>query len=57
MKKAVILLSGGLDSSNIAEAVRMTNASLLDVSSGVETVPGVKDVDKIAAFLKAASTL
>jgi phosphoribosylanthranilate isomerase len=50
-------LSGGLDASNIAEAVRITTAPLLDVSSGVETAPGVKDVDKIAAFLKAASTL
>jgi phosphoribosylanthranilate isomerase len=50
-------LSGGLDARNIAEAVRITNASLLDISSGVETSPGVKDVDKIAAFLKAASKL
>jgi phosphoribosylanthranilate isomerase len=50
-------LSGGLDASNIAEAVRITNAPLLDISSGVESTPGVKDVDKIAAFLKAASTL
>lgn len=50
-------LSGGLDASNIAEAVRVTDAPLLDVSSGVETAPGVKDVDKIAAFLKAANRL
>ena len=50
-------LSGGLDASNIAEAVRVTNAPLLDVSSGVESSPGVKDMDKIAAFLKAASNL
>ncbi len=50
-------LSGGLDASNIAEAVRITNAPLLDVSSGVESAPGIKDVDKIAAFLKAASNL
>jgi phosphoribosylanthranilate isomerase len=50
-------LSGGLDARNIAEAVRITNAPLLDVSSGVESAPGIKDVDKIAAFLKAASTL
>jgi phosphoribosylanthranilate isomerase len=50
-------LSGGLDARNITEAVRITNAPLLDISSGVESAPGIKDVDKIAAFLKAASTL
>ena len=50
-------LSGGLDAGNLAEAVRITNASLVDVSSGVESAPGVKDVDKIAAFLKAASQI
>jgi phosphoribosylanthranilate isomerase len=50
-------LSGGLDPYNLAEAVRITGASLLDVSSGVERAPGIKDVDKIAAFLKAASIL
>ncbi len=50
-------LSGGLDAHNIAEASRVTSATLLDVSSGVESVPGIKDVDKIAAFLKAASQL
>jgi len=50
-------LSGGLDPDNIAEAVRMTGATLLDVSSGVESAPGVKDVDKITAFLQAASLL
>jgi phosphoribosylanthranilate isomerase len=50
-------LSGGLDASNIAEAVRVTKATLLDVSSGVESALGVKDVDKIVAFLQAASAL
>ena len=50
-------LSGGLDAHNLAEAVRITKAPLLDISSGVESAPGIKDVDKIAAFLKAASTL
>lgn len=48
-------LSGGLDAANVGEAIRRTGATLVDVSSGVESAPGVKDVDKIAAFLKAAS--
>jgi phosphoribosylanthranilate isomerase len=39
---------------SVAEAIRMTGAPLVDVSSGVETGPGVKAVDKIAAFLQAA---
>jgi phosphoribosylanthranilate isomerase len=46
-------LSGGLDPHNVAEAVRRTGAELVDVSSGVETAPGIKDVTKIQAFLKA----
>ncbi|MBN8807304.1 MAG: phosphoribosylanthranilate isomerase [Sphingomonas sp.] len=49
-------LSGGLDADNVADAARRTGARLVDVSSGVETAPGVKDVDKIAAFLKAVAT-
>jgi phosphoribosylanthranilate isomerase len=48
-------LSGGLDPANVAEAIRVTGAPLVDVSSGVESAPGVKDVDKIAAFLKAVA--
>lgn len=48
-------LSGGLDPENVAEAIRATGATLVDVSSGVETAPGVKAVDKIAAFCKAVS--
>ena len=47
-------LSGGLDADNVAEAIRATGAPMVDVSSGVERAPGVKDVDKIAAFLQAA---
>jgi len=47
-------LSGGLDPANVAEAILRTGTFLVDVSSGVESAPGVKDVDKIAAFLQAA---
>jgi phosphoribosylanthranilate isomerase len=50
-------LSGGLGPRNLAEAVRITGAPLVDVSSGVESAPGIKDVDKIKAFLKAAGEL
>lgn len=46
-------LSGGLDAANVGEAVALTGAELVDVSSGVEHAPGAKDVAKIAAFLKA----
>ena len=47
-------LAGGLTPSNVDEAIRLTAAPLVDTSSGVESAPGVKDVDKIAAFCKAA---
>jgi phosphoribosylanthranilate isomerase len=49
------VLAGGLDASNVSEAIRRTGAEFVDVSSGVESSPGVKDVDKIAAFLKATN--
>ncbi|NNM75369.1 phosphoribosylanthranilate isomerase [Sphingomonas sp. ID1715] len=50
-------LSGGLDADNVAEAAAVTGARLVDVSSGVERAPGVKDVDKIARFLQAVAAL
>ncbi len=46
-------LSGGLDAGNVADAIRLTDASLVDVSSGVETAPGEKDADLIAEFSQA----
>jgi phosphoribosylanthranilate isomerase len=48
-------LSGGLDAGNVAEAIARTGAQLVDVSSGVERAPGVKDAGKIAAFLATVS--
>jgi phosphoribosylanthranilate isomerase len=48
------MLSGGLDPSNVAEALRITHAPAVDVSSGVERAPGEKDPDRIRAFIRAA---
>ena len=48
------MLSGGLDAENVAEAIRTTGARAVDVSSGVESKPGVKDPMRIQAFLRAA---
>jgi phosphoribosylanthranilate isomerase len=50
-------LAGGLTPGNVAEAIRLTRAGLVDTSSGVERAPGIKDVDKIAAFCKAARNI
>lgn len=48
------MLAGGLTAGNVAEAIRLTGARQVDVSSGVEEAPGVKDVGLIADFARAA---
>ena len=48
------MLSGGLDPANVADAIRIAQPAGVDVSSGVESAPGVKDVGKIAEFVSAA---
>jgi phosphoribosylanthranilate isomerase len=48
------MLSGGLDAGNVEEALRITAAPGVDVSSGVERAPGVKDPEKIRAFVRAS---
>lgn len=48
------MLAGGLTAANVALAVQMTGARQVDVSSGVESAPGVKDATKIAEFVSAA---
>lgn len=50
-------LSGGIDEANVERAAGITGARLIDISSGVESAPGIKDVDKIAAFLQRVATL
>ena len=50
-------LAGGLNPENVADAIRATGTELVDASSGLESEPGVKDVDLIRAFCKAARSL
>jgi phosphoribosylanthranilate isomerase len=50
------VLAGGLTPTNVAEAIRVTGAPIVDVSSGVESAPGIKDVGLIRKFIEAAKT-
>ena len=50
------MLSGGLGPANVADAIRITGTNAVDVSSGVESAPGVKDLELIRRFLQTVKT-
>jgi phosphoribosylanthranilate isomerase len=56
-KKHPTLLAGGLDDTNVAEAIRIVRPLGVDVASGVERSPGIKDPRKLARFVRAARSI
>lgn len=48
-----LIVAGGLNAANVGDAIQMTHPWAVDVASGVESAPGIKDADKLAAFVRA----